>query len=80
MAVHLPGGHDTELIRDNASCEGEWDASKDDLSTALPLLSSKSARGSNRERKGGDVWLEFGRIGNGLLLQARVCIDKQRAT
>ena len=41
---------------------------------------SKSVRGSNRERKGGDVWLEFGRIGNGLLLQARVCIDKQRAT
>ena len=25
------------------------------------------------------VWLEFGRIGNGLLLQARVCIDKQHA-
>jgi hypothetical protein len=76
--VHLPGDHDAELIRGNALCEGAWDASKDDLSTALPLPSSKSASGSNRERKGGDVWLEF--IGNRLLLQARVCIDKQRAT
>ncbi len=84
VAVHLLGGHDAELIRGamlrNASCEGAWDASKDDLSTALPLPSSKSASGSNRERKGGDVWLEFGWIGNRLLLQARVCIDKQRAT
>ena len=78
--VHLPGDHDAELIRGNALCEGAWDASKDDLSTALPLPSSKSTSGFNRERKGGDVWLEFGRIGNRLLLQARVCIDKQRAT
>ena len=82
--MHLPGGHDAELIcramLHNASCEGAWDASKDNLSTALPLPSSKSARGLNRERKGGDVWLEFGRIGNGLLLQASVCIDKQHAT
>jgi hypothetical protein len=84
VAVHLPGGHDAELIRGamlrNASCEGAWDASKDDLSTALLLPSSKSACSLNRERNGGDGWLEFGRIGTGLLLQARVCIDKQRAT
>jgi hypothetical protein len=51
-----------ELIRGgmlrNASCEGVWDASKDDLSTALPLSSSKSAHDLNREMKGGDEeWL-----------------------
>jgi hypothetical protein len=47
--VHPPGGHDAELIRRamlcNASCEGAWNASKDDLSTALPLPSSKSGVG-----------------------------------
>jgi hypothetical protein len=57
------GGHDAELIRGamlhNASCEEAWDASKDDLSTALPLPSSKSARGSNRKRKGEDQeWVQ----------------------
>lgn len=39
-AIHAPGSHDAELIHGaylrNASCEGHWDASKDDLIVALP--------------------------------------------
>ncbi|KAL7529490.1 hypothetical protein ACHAXR_005125 [Thalassiosira sp. AJA248-18] len=39
-SIHVPGSHDAELIHGaylrNASCEGRWDASKDDLSVALP--------------------------------------------
>ncbi len=45
-SIHAPGSHDAELIHGaflrNASCEGEWDASKDDLIVALPPRSSSS--------------------------------------
>lgn len=45
-SIHAPGSHDAELIHGaflrNASCEGEWDASKDDLIVALPPRSSAS--------------------------------------
>ena len=39
-SIHAPGTHDAELIHGaflrNASCEGRWDASKDELVVALP--------------------------------------------
>ena len=45
-AIHAPGSHDAELIHGaylrNASCEGQWDASKDDLIVALPPQSTSS--------------------------------------
>jgi len=45
-AIHAPGSHDAELIHGaylrNASCEGQWDASKDDLIVALPPQSTNS--------------------------------------
>ena len=76
MAVHLLGGHDAELIHGamlhNASCEEAWDAPKDDLSTALPLSSLKSARGSNRKRKGEDE--------DGSKLASLVGIDVNKTT
>jgi hypothetical protein len=66
-SVYPPGSHDAELIYGamlrNASCEGKWDAAKDDLNMALPPHSSPSnsiATNSekNEESKGGDEeWL-----------------------
>jgi len=45
-SIHAPGSHDAELIHGaylrNASCEGQWDASKDDLIVALPPPSTAS--------------------------------------
>jgi hypothetical protein len=52
-SIHAPGSHDAELIHGaflrNASCEGEWDASKDDLIVALPPRSSSSHDGKETE-------------------------------
>lgn len=66
-SVYPPGSHDAELIcgamQRNASCEGKWDAAKDDLNVALPpLSSSKDSSATNSEKnenpKGGDEeWL-----------------------
>lgn len=54
-SIHVPGSHDAELIHGaylrNASCEGQWDASKDDLHVALPSLTSKSAMETNQASK-----------------------------
>lgn len=63
-AIYPPGSHDAELIcgamQRNASCEGMWDASKDDLEKALPPISKKvSESAETQESKGGDEeWLE----------------------
>jgi len=47
-SIHVPGSHDGELIHGaylrNASCEGQWDASKDDLNVALPPQSSTNVK------------------------------------
>jgi len=47
-SIHVPGSHDAELIHGaylrNASCEGRWDASKDDLNVALPPQSSTNVK------------------------------------
>ena len=47
-SIHVPGSHDGELIHGaylrNASCEGRWDASKDDLNVALPPQSSTNVK------------------------------------
>ncbi|KAL3784149.1 hypothetical protein ACHAWO_006363 [Cyclotella atomus] len=63
-SIYSPGSHDAELIcgamQRNASCEGLWDASKDDLVKALPPVSKKSSDDAETtETKGEDeVWLE----------------------
>ena len=45
----VPGSHDAELIHGaylrNASCEGLWEASKDDLNVALPPPRLKQSNG-----------------------------------
>lgn len=71
-AIHAPGSHDAELIHGaylrNASCEGHWDASKDDLIVALPPQSTagdtlsqqkeESKKGTATSSGGGDEeWL-----------------------
>mmetsp|Transcript_28518 Transcript_28518/g.44917 ORF Transcript_28518/g.44917 Transcript_28518/m.44917 type:complete len:556 (+) Transcript_28518:114-1781(+) len=74
-AIHAPGSHDAELIHGaylrNASCEGYWDASKDDLIVALsppPQLNTndtlqqqqkeESKKGTASSSGGGDEeWL-----------------------
>lgn len=47
-SIHVPGSHDAELIHGaylrNASCEGRWDAGKDDLNVALPPTSEKATK------------------------------------
>ena len=62
--IYSPGSHDAELIcgamQRNASCEGLWDASKDDLAVALPRESKTSTTESTdgKETKDGDEeWL-----------------------
>ena len=61
--IYLPGSHDAELIcgamQRNASCEGLWDASKDDLAVALPESKISITESTNgKEPKGGDEeWL-----------------------
>jgi hypothetical protein len=63
-SIYPPGSHDAELIcgamQRNASCEGLWDASKDNLEKALPPASKKSNNAAEQtESKGGDEeWLE----------------------
>lgn len=53
-AIYPPGSHDSELIYGaflrNASCEGQWDASKDDLIVALPARSVLSHNNSAQEK------------------------------
>lgn len=68
-AIHAPASHDAELIHGaylrNASCEGQWDASKDDLIVALPPPQStisqpkKEAKESTTATSGGgdEEWL-----------------------
>jgi len=52
-SIHAPGSHDAELIHGaylrNASCEGQWDASKDDLIVALPPPTT--ARNNSQEKE-----------------------------
>jgi len=47
-SIYVPGSHDAELIHGaylrNASCEGRWDASKDDLNVALPPQSDTNVK------------------------------------
>lgn len=66
-----PGSHDGEVVRGallrNASCEGRWDASSDDLVKALPPSNSRpsgggAGKGTNAATEGGgaagdDPWL-----------------------
>ena len=67
-SIHAPGSHDAELIHGaylrNASCEGQWDASKDDLIVALPPPSTayhnpQEKEASNEGASGGgdEEWL-----------------------
>ena len=66
-SIHVPGSHDAELIHGaylrNASCEGRWDASKDDLNVALPPQSSTNVKADETKENstgtsGGDEeWL-----------------------
>ena len=63
-AIYPPGSHDAELIsgamQRNASCEGMWDASTDDLGKALPIVSTTTIDSSSKDSisKGGDEeWL-----------------------
>jgi len=54
-AIHAPGSHDAELIHGaylrNASCEGQWDASKDDLIVALPPPPQSTASNNNSQQQ-----------------------------
>jgi len=56
-SIHVPGSHDGELIHGaylrNASCEGRWDASKDDLNVALPPQSSTNVTDETKENSTG---------------------------
>ena len=66
-SIHVPGSHDAELIHGaylrNASCEGRWDASKDDLNVALPPQSGTNVKADETKENstgtsGGDEeWL-----------------------
>ena len=69
-SIHVPGSHDAELIHGaylrNASCEGIWDASKDDLNVALPPRTSSvtTAKEGTKDEKnaisgssGDEEWL-----------------------
>ena len=67
-SIHIPGSHDAELIHGaylrNASCEGLWDASKDDLNVPLPPRSTTNNTATKdkeiREEKkpnGDEAWL-----------------------
>jgi len=68
-SIHVPGSHDSELIHGaylrNASCEGRWDASKDDLNVALPPHSAKMAeeettdenKNASSSSSGDEEWL-----------------------
>jgi len=55
-SIHVPGSHDAELIHGaylrNASCEGRWDASKDDLNVALPPTPSKDSSENKSSNEG----------------------------
>jgi len=46
-SICFPGTHDSELVYGpylrNASCEGKWDATVDDLNVAFPPVSTKTA-------------------------------------
>mmetsp|Transcript_48758 Transcript_48758/g.103674 ORF Transcript_48758/g.103674 Transcript_48758/m.103674 type:complete len:538 (-) Transcript_48758:209-1822(-) len=54
-SIHAPGSHDAELIQGaylrNASCEGLWDASKDDLDAALPPRSKNNTEEKDKAAK-----------------------------
>lgn len=64
-AVYAPGTHDAELVcgayQRNASCEGRWDAGRDDLAMALPprrAIKDTQTRNGGRDGDGGDeAWL-----------------------
>ena len=68
-SIHVPGSHDAELIHGaylrNASCEGRWDASKDDLKVALPPQASTNVKADEKKENstgsstvgGDDEWL-----------------------
>jgi len=54
-AIHAPGSHDAELIHGaylrNASCEGQWNASKDDLIVALPPPPQSTTSNNNSQQQ-----------------------------
>ena len=61
-AIYPAGSHDAELIsgamQRNASCEGLWDASNDDLIVALPPPSTTTSENTDKHTKHGDEeWL-----------------------
>lgn len=64
-SLHAPGSHDADLIHGaylrNASCEGRWDAGKDDLQVALspPSKTSKTKSKDGKAATGGgdEEWL-----------------------
>ena len=66
-SIHVPGSHDAELIHGaylrNASCEGRWDASKDDLNVALPPHSTNTTKTDETSKEdkaatsGDEEWL-----------------------
>lgn len=57
---HLPASHDDHVISEvmlrNATCEGQWDASKDSLDKALPPPSSTNPKLA--QNKGSDIETE----------------------
>ena len=67
--LHPPGTHDGEVVRGallrNASCEGRWDASSDDLAAALPPPDPRPTGGGGKSggtsgpgpAGGDDAWL-----------------------
>jgi len=64
QAIYTPKSHDADILKGvylrNASCEGEWDAAKDDLGKALPPPPSTESTNTlaNSGNKGGDhEWL-----------------------
>ena len=58
-AIHAPGTHDADLIHGaylrNASCEGSWDAAKDDLIVALPPQSTQSDSSQQKKESKGST-------------------------
>jgi len=64
QAVYSPGSHDPDILKGvylrNASCEGEWDAAKDELNVAIPPpeKATESSLAKNSSTKAGDgEWL-----------------------
>lgn len=79
-SIYPPDSHDVELIsgvmQRNASCEGSWDASKDDLDKALPSI-QKTPIDSNEgstSKVGDEEWLSR------LASSVGIAMDKTKVT